>query len=86
MVRRSGIGLAAAANESSVLNPGDVFRIGEGEITVGTLRGVQFNKSPRLDEPAAETMPLFIGSVAPFNGSRLAEGFEFLNPGKQAPV
>src|SRR6185437_1521602 len=72
------------ADEGAVLDTGDVGRIGEGDIGIGTLRVGKTLEGALVDQQLTQTVILSFGAVAPIDRIRLGQSGDIFDPGLQA--
>src|SRR5262249_42589861 len=83
---RTCVFLLLRADEGAVFDTCDVGRVGQGEIRVLALGGVQALERAGGDHLLAETVIFFLRTVAPVNTLRLGQRGDFRNPGHQLLV
>ena len=75
-----------AADVRPVLDASDIAGIGPRQEAVGPFVRVQPDEGSRLDELLAQLVVLLVGTVAPVDGSRFAQGGHLGRPGLELGV
>ena len=86
VVREAGVLLVLGADEGTVLDAGDVARVGDRVEAVRLLVRVQPGEGAAVDQPRRQKVPLLVGTVDPVDRVRGGESRDFVDPGRQACV
>ena len=86
VVGRSGVVAVHGADVRAVFHTRDVGRIGEGDVAVGALRGVQPLHRAGRNELVAQSVVLGLAAVTPLDAFRAGEGSHLGDPGLQRAV
>ena len=86
VVGGTGIALGPAADERTVFHPGDIGRVGKGEIAIGSFDRIQATQRAASHKSGAQRVVFGLGAVAPVDAIRAGERRDFGHPFAQPAI